>query len=137
MSFLIVRNHKVKKEDAHTNAQSSVESRSRIKGRRSQAEIQTIVVKSKSQKLPRGARRGHQHSLFSFPLCDLCDLGGEKVFLHLFSGLTQSHADVDLLLTPINRDPHGVPRTMFVHQLVQVLLGFQLVAVNGDNQIAA
>ncbi len=85
---------------------------------------------------PRGAQGHRAHLDFSF-LGELCDLGGETLFLNLFLGFAQRYLDFHLFLAAEDGYVDHVAGAVFVHDLSEVLLVFDFVAVDGDNEIAA
>src|SRR5579885_286415 len=57
--------------------------------------------------------------------------------LDLFAGLAERHRDLQLLSAAVDSDPYRIPGAVRVHDLGQVLLVFDVVAVDGDDEVSS
>ena len=57
--------------------------------------------------------------------------------LHLLAGFSQRNGYIHLPLAAIDGDLHGVASTVIVHDLGEVLLVLDLLAIDRDDQVAA
>src|SRR5438105_2095865 len=57
--------------------------------------------------------------------------------LNLLPCFAQHHVYIHLFLSAIDGDAHSIARAVIVHNLAEVLLVLDLLAIDGDNQIPA
>lgn len=56
--------------------------------------------------------------------------------LYLLPGFAQADVHIHLLLAAVDRDSHRIAGAMVVHDLRQILLVLDSLAVNSDDQVA-